>query len=289
MKKVAFLSMDSLEGFSCYDHLLYEPLNKLGWKAQQVSWKSKDIDWNDYDSVIVRSTWDYQDEPEKFLKVLEQINDSKAVLLNDIEVMKWNMDKNYLFDLAKKGVSIPPTLLLDEYDYNKISKSFNEFQCDEIVIKPLISASAFNTFRIRKNNLNDYNDNLQSTFRNRSFLIQPFLTSIIDEGEYSLFYFGGKYSHTILKTPKTEDFRVQEEHGGILKLVEPEKQMKSSAEKILRFIPKLLYGRIDLARTEKDNFVLMELELIEPSLYLNMAPESAAFFAQVFHEWMISE
>lgn len=289
MKKVAFLSMDSLEGFSCYDHLLYEPLNKLGWKAQQVSWKSKDIDWNDYDSVIVRSTWDYQDEPEKFLKVLEQINDSKAVLLNDIEVMKWNMNKNYLFDLAKKGVSIPPTLLLDEYDYNKISKSFNEFQCDEIVIKPLISASAFNTFRIRKNNLNDYNDNLQSTFRNRSFLIQPFLTSIIDEGEYSLFYFGGKYSHTILKTPKTEDFRVQEEHGGILKLVEPEKQMKSSAEKILRFIPKLLYGRIDLARTEKDNFVLMELELIEPSLYLNMAPESAAFFAQVFHEWMISE
>lgn len=281
--------MDSLEGFSCYDHLLYEPLNKLGWKAQQVSWKSKDIDWNDYDSVIVRSTWDYQDESEKFLKVLEQINDSKAVLLNDIEVMKWNMNKNYLFDLAKKGVSIPSTLLLDEYDYNKISKSFNEFQCDEIVIKPLISASAFNTFRIRKNNLNDYNDNLQSTFRNRSFLIQPFLTSIIDEGEYSLFYFGGKYSHTILKTPKTEDFRVQEEHGGILKLVEPEKQMKLVAEKILRFIPKLLYGRIDLARTEKDNFVLMELELIEPSLYLNMAPESAAFFAQVFHEWMISE
>lgn len=289
MKKVAFLSMDSLEGFSCYDHLLYEPLNKLGWKAQQVSWKSKDIDWNDYDSVIVRSTWDYQDEPEKFLKVLEQINDSKAVLLNDIEVMKWNMNKNYLFDLAKKGVSIPPTLLLDEYDYNKISKSFNEFQCDEIVIKPLISASAFNTFRIRKNNLNDYNDNLQSTFRNRSFLIQPFLTSIIDEGEYSLFYFGGKYSHTILKTPKTEDFRVQEEHGGILKLVEPEKQMKSVAENSLKFIPKLLYARIDLARTEKDNFVLMELELIEPSLYFNMAPESAAFFAQVFHERMISE
>jgi len=281
--------MDSLEGFSCYDHLLYEPLNKLGWKAQQVSWKSKDIDWNDYDSVIVRSTWDYQDEPEKFLKVLEQINDSKAVLLNDIEVMKWNMNKNYLFDLAKKGVSIPPTLLLDEYDYNKISKSFNEFQCDEIVIKPLISASAFNTFRIRKNNLNDYNDNLQSTFRNRSFLIQPFLTSIIDEGEYSLFYFGGKYSHTILKTPKTEDFRVQEEHGGILKLVEPEKQMKSVAENSLKFIPKLLYARIDLARTEKDNFVLMELELIEPSLYFNMAPESAAFFAQVFHERMISE
>lgn len=289
MKKVAFLSMDSLEGFSCYDHLLYDPLNKLGWKAQQVSWKSNDIDWNEYDSVIVRSTWDYQDDPEKFSKVLEQINESMAVLLNDIKVMKWNMNKNYLFDLAKKGVSIPPTLLLNEYNYNETLKSFNEFQCDEIVIKPLISASAFNTFRIQKNNLNDYNNNLQSTFRKRSFLIQPFLKSIIAEGEYSLFYFGGKYSHTILKTPKINDFRVQEEHGGILKLVEPEKQMKSAAENILKFIPKLLYARVDLARTENDNFVLMELELIEPSLYFNMAPESAVFFAHVFDEWMTSE
>lgn len=281
--------MDSLEGFSCYDHLLYDPLNKLGWKAQQVSWKSNDIDWNEYDSVIVRSTWDYQDDPEKFSKVLEQINESMAVLLNDIKVMKWNMNKNYLFDLTKKGVSIPPTLLHNEYNYNETLKSFNEFQCDEIVIKPLISASAFNTFRIQKNNLNDYNNNLQSTFRKRSFLIQPFLKSIIDEGEYSLFYFGGEYSHTILKTPKINDFRVQEEHGGILKLVEPEKQMKSAAENILKFIPKLLYARVDLARTENDNFVLMELELIEPSLYFNMAPESAVFFAHVFDEWITSE
>lgn len=68
MKKVAFLSMDSLNGFSCYDHMLFKPLNKLGWNAEEVSWKDKKINWSEYDSVIVRSAWDYQDNPDEFVK-----------------------------------------------------------------------------------------------------------------------------------------------------------------------------------------------------------------------------
>lgn len=281
--------MDSLNGFSCYDHMLFKPLNKLGWNAEEVSWKDKKINWSEYDSVIVRSAWDYQDNPDEFVKVLEKINKSKTVLFNDLEIMKWNMNKSYLFDLGNKGIPIPTSLYFEKYNSQATADSFYKLNCDEIVIKPLISASAFNTFRVRKNKLNEVDEILTSTFFNRSFLIQPFLRNIVEEGEYSLFYFGGRYSHTILKTPKENDFRVQEEHGGILKLVEPNRSMKKTAEQVLKSIPKLLYARVDLARTEEDNFVLMELELIEPSLYFNMAPDSAAFFAQVFDEWMSSE
>ena len=107
------------------------------------------------------------------------------------------------------------------------------------------------------------------------------------EGEFSLFYFGDTYSHTILKTPKQDDFRVQEEHGGRLKKVEPEKALQKIGKEILdQLEPQPLYTRIDFVRTAEDGFALMELELIEPSLYFNMDPESPERFANVFDDWM---
>ncbi|MCJ7552867.1 MAG: hypothetical protein MUO34_03185, partial [Ignavibacteriaceae bacterium] len=128
---------------------------------------------------------------------------------------------------------------------------------------------------------------LQSIFENRDYMVQPFMKNIIDEGEYSLFYFGGKYSHAISKTPKESDFRVQEEHGGIIKLVKPSTEQLLHAENSLNKInPLPLYARIDLVRTPDDQFALMELELIEPSLYFNMDIESPKRFAEIFNQWM---
>lgn len=286
MHKVAFLSMDSLDGYSCYDDLLIEPLKKFDWQVETVSWKSKNTNWKDYDCVIVRSTWDYQDSPKEFLQVLEEIN-SLTRLENNLEIIKWNMDKNYLRDLETKEIKIVPSLWRENFNEGESISFFDVLESDEIIIKPTVSASAFNTFRIKRSNLDTYISILDTAFNSRPFLVQSFEKNIIDEGEYSLFYFGGKYSHTILKTPKPDDFRVQEEHGGILKLVQPEDEMKVSAEKILKEIQtNLLYARIDFVRTEENDFALMELELIEPSLYINMDAESPKRFAEVFDEWM---
>ena len=118
-------------------------------------------------------------------------------------------------------------------------------------------------------------------------MVQPFMPNIVSEGEFSLFYFGGEYSHTILKTPKPKDFRVQEEHGGIIKAVQPTDKLLKAGQKVFEFIaPKPLYARIDFVRDAADDFALMELELIEPALYFRMDEESPKRFAKIFDGWM---
>ena len=219
-KKVALLSMDSLKNFFTYDKLLIEPMSRLGWIAEEVSWRNKKVNWNEYDAVIVRSTWDYQNDLEKFISVLERIHNTTH-LENDIDLIKWNMNKNYLFDLEQKGVKIVETIWEKSFNPNLAHEYFDILNTDEIIIKPNISANADNTFRLSKENFNEHVPKLEEIFREREFMVQPFLKSIIDEGEYSLFYFNGQFSHSVLKKPKQKDFRVQEEHGGIFKSIRP--------------------------------------------------------------------
>lgn len=287
MKRCAFLSMDNLDDFEVYDQLLYEPLAQRGWKAQEVSWRNSSIDWNQFDAVIIRSPWDYQDDPEAFLDVLKEIKSSSARLENSLETVKWNIDKTYLRDLEQRGIEIVPSLWHTQFYADELPSFFAELASDEIVIKPTISAGADDTFWIKRDEQNQYTSKLSSLFSDRPFLVQPFMENITAEGEFSVFFFGDTYSHTILKTPQNDDFRVQEEHGGRLQKVEPEAHLLSTARKVLQLIDPLpLYTRADYVRTSENTFALMELELIEPSLYFNMDLKSPERFAQVFDEWM---
>lgn len=287
MKQCAFLSMDNYEDFEVYDHLLFEPLSKLGWQAEEVSWRNHNIDWNNYDAVIIRSPWDYQDDPQAFMDVLEEIDRSNAVLENSLEIIEWNIDKTYLRDLESQGVEIVPSLWFNNFSADLFPSVFTKLETKEIVVKPTISAGADNTFRIHQSNYDIFTEDLEMVFADRSFLIQPFMDNITAEGEFSVFFFGDTYSHTILKTPKTNDFRVQEEHGGRLTLVEPEDHLLKTARTMRDTIdPEPLYTRADYVRTTENTFALMELELIEPSLYFNMDPESPKRFANVFDQWM---
>jgi len=282
--------MDSLDDFEVYDELLYEPLAQRGWKAQEVSWRNSSIDWNNFDAVIIRSPWDYQDDPEAFLDVLKDIESSNATLENSLETVRWNIDKTYLRDLQQQGIEIVPSLWCSKFWADELPDFFTKLESDEIVIKPTISAGADDTFWIQRSEQNQYTQELSSIFSNRPFLVQPFMHNITAEGEFSVFFFGDTYSHTILKTPKTNDFRVQEEHGGKLQKVEPEEHLLSTAREVLKLIDPLpLYTRADYVRTSDDTFALMELELIEPSLYFNMDPDSPERFAKVFDNWMTNK
>jgi glutathione synthase/RimK-type ligase-like ATP-grasp enzyme len=283
MKKVVFLTMDSLENFECYDYLLTEPFNQIGWKVEEISWRKGSINWNGYDAVIVRSTWDYQTDYQKFLRVLEDIERSSAVLFNDFKTLKWNMNKTYLRDLQQRGINTVPTIWEKEFMIEKFKDYFNHFRTDEIIIKPNISANADNTFLLKQESFKKFAMVLNNTFKSRDFMVQPFIKNIISEGEYSLFYFNGVYSHAILKTPKENDFRVQEEHGGSLIATKIDQKKQNLAEKIINHLsPVPLYARIDLVRTDKDDFTLMELELIEPSLYFQLDKDSPKRFVKAF-------
>lgn len=282
MNQICFLSTDNLDGYVFDDDLAIEPLRKLGWEVSTIPWRA-DIDWNDFAAVIIRTTWDYQDSPIEFLETLRKIDESKARLENSLNTIEWNLSKEYLHDLEGKGVRIVPTIWGKNPPTEKDFDSWlTHFKTDEIIIKPIISATAQDTFRLKK-----FEPKITEVFKTRKYMVQPFMPNIVSEGEFSLFYFGGNYSHTILKTPKTEDFRVQEEHGGIITAASPSKKLLRTAEHVFSFIePVPLYARIDFVRDEHDDFCLMELELIEPALYLRMDEHAPQFFAETVDKWL---
>jgi len=291
MKHCAILTMDNLSDFECYDNLLDQPLANLGWQTQLVSWRCQEVNWQQFEAVIIRSPWDYQDDAAAFTSVLEAINNSDARLLNSLATVRWNIDKIYLKSLFEHGVSIVPTLWQSNFIASDLDSFFSHFNCQQLVIKPRISANADNTFWLKQPTAQQSITELESVFSNSDFMVQPFIASVIEEGEFSLFYFNGSYSHAILKTPKADDFRVQEEHGGRLQAITPEKTLLAQAENTLTEITTLtgempLYARVDFVRINNDGtipvFALMEAELIEPSLYFNMDDKAAQRFANAF-------
>lgn len=287
MPECAFLTMDSLDEFEVYDDLLIEPMAELGWAVSMVSWRAKEVDWNAFDAVIIRSPWDYQDEPVLFMQVLETIHESSARLENPLSTVKWNINKTYLKELQEKDVLIVPTLWENHFEEQHLKNYVSLLSTDKLIIKPTISANADDTFWLDGEVSAETIKSLEHIFSEREFMVQPFMEHILREGEYSLFYFGGIYSHTILKTPGDGDFRVQEEHGGRLESVEPENGLLTAAEETMQHLhPTPLYARIDYVRTQENSFALMELELIEPSLYFNMDPNSPERFARIFDAWM---
>jgi hypothetical protein len=287
VKRCAFLTTENLDGFVTDDELLYEPLGRLGWEAQPVSWHSRNVDWNALDVVLIRTPWDYQRDPDAFLEVLANIANSSARLENSLELVRWNIHKGYLRDLAARGVEIVPTVFMKGFDPSRLAGICDEVSAEEIVVKPAVGANADDTYRLARSSNERILSSVSESLGEREAMIQPFMKQIVEEGEFSLFYFGGTYSHAILKTPKQGDFRVQEEHGGFIKAVQPDAALLHCGGLVQSVItPVPLYTRIDLVRTERETFAVMEVELIEPALYFRMDPGAPWRFAKVLDAWM---
>ena len=286
MPIVAFISMDSLEGFITDDELLYPPLEALGWKIETISWRDSTQDWSRFDAVVIRTPWDYQDEPEAFFESLARIEASDTFLANPLHLVKWNIDKRYLFELEAKGVELVPTLNGSTLTKEGLQAMYAHFDTHEVVVKPVVGANADFTYRLPKGSGDEAIQEALDAFSDRQYLAQPFMDGIVNEGEFSLLYFGGEYSHTALKVPKTKDFRVQEEHGGLPYGVAPEPALKAAADLVIKHLPdEPLYARVDLVRTKANTFALMEVELIEPALYVRMDEASPARFAAALTGW----
>lgn len=280
MSRIAFLTMDSLEGFVSYDYLVRDILHQRGIRVDEVSWRDHHADWDAYRLVVIRSPWDYQQSCSQFRDVLARIDASRANLQNPLKVVRWNVEKTYLRDLQNSGVTIVPTAWLQSPTVAELSHLFQQLNAEQVVVKPFIGAGATDTFWLNSDSSPELLQSIEVLYQGRLALAQPFIESVLSYGEISLTFFGGEYSHTVLKTPKTGDFRVQEEHGGIIQRIDPDPETIAFARKSLAAVESdLLYARVDLVFLENQQPAIMELELIEPSLYLSYDAESPSRFA----------
>jgi glutathione synthase/RimK-type ligase-like ATP-grasp enzyme len=283
MRRCAFLTLEDPADFVIDDQLAYEPLTKLGWHAVAIPWSRPGVAWTAYDAVVIRSTWDYTARADQFVKALSEIEASGARLFNGVDIVRWNLDKRYLRELADRGTPIVPTVWRDQLRPGELPDLLAELDAEEIVVKPVVGANAQGAFRIHRRRLTSrLCRQIEVHYAQRALMAQPFLSDIVDEGEYSLFYFDGQLSHAILKTPRAGDFRVQEEHGGVIRPVTPGDVLRAAADIAVESIGQtLLYARVDLVRRPLgDGFQLMELELIEPALYLRMDAGAPRRFAE---------
>ena len=188
-------------------------------------------------------------------------------------------------ELAESGVPVVPTRFGNALqDTSSVEDLFKAVNSDEIVVKPVVSANADDTYRLRKDSSKEMLVRVVEAFKEKEYMAQPFMKSVVDEGEFSLFYFADVYSHTILKVPAKDDFRVQEEHGGVITAVTPDADLLAASKLLLAKLPgkSPLYARLDFVRMPDNSYAVMEVELIEPSLYFNYDPLSAGKFAQAF-------
>jgi glutathione synthase/RimK-type ligase-like ATP-grasp enzyme len=287
----AFLTLDDPAGYTIDDHLAVAPLARLGWSIDHVPWRHPDVEWTAYDAVVIRSTWDYAKDPDAFLAVLTGIMRAGVRLFNPLALVEWNLRKTYMRDLAGRGVPIVPTAWLERLERGSLRELVREVGADEIVVKPVIGASARGAFRLAAEASDSVASEVESYYAHRALLAQPFVRAIPEEGEHSLFYFDGEYSHAIEKRRKAAVFRVQEEHGGSSVPVRATPQLLATGARVLASLDATpLYARVDLVRAnDSDGYWLMELELIEPSLYLRLDDEAPERFARALHARMTGD
>lgn len=285
MRRCAFLTLDDPSSYVIDDELAIEPLRELGWRVDLVSWRA-DAEWRDYDVVVIRSTYDYIAAPEAFLAALERIARSGTRLLNGVETVRWNLRKTYLRDLAERGVPVVPTAWRDRLRPGELPELLRAVGGAGAVVKPVVGANAEGAWRLDAHAVRERAGEIEAYYADRALMAQPFVHAVLAEGEFSLFYFNGEHSHTILKTPAAADFRVQEEHGGRIRAVQADAALLHAGRTALRAVGRVpLYARADFVRAnEGGGFWLMELELIEPSLYLRMDPGAPGRFARAIHE-----
>jgi glutathione synthase/RimK-type ligase-like ATP-grasp enzyme len=254
----------------------------LGENVAFRSWTDPE-DLRRFDLILPLIAWGYQRDCQQWFALLDWLEAEKLPIANPVSVLRWNSDKAYLVDLERAGVAIVPTLIREPLSEADLDAAREHFRATKLVMKPPISGGADGTYLLSPS------DPLPSEALGKRTLIQPFFPSIADEGELSLFYFAGRYSHAISKHPANGDFRVQEQFGGQERAADAPAQASALAEAALAAAARLTngdvptYARIDMVRDAAGSYRLMEVELIEPSLFLHFAPDNGAAFAAAVH------
>lgn len=261
-------------------HLLIHELGLLGITSELISWRAS-LDWSLFDLVIIRTPWDYFLHLEEFLSWVEDVEKVTRVL-NSSRILRWNSHKKYLKELSSFGVPTVPTVWVTKNQ--QCADLIDSIEWPIVVVKPAVSIGAIGALKGHSQN-NLVKQHLEEEVKKGDVMIQPFLESVADFGELSLVYFNGVYSHSILKKPQQGDYRVQDAYGGTNAVYEPEIEAQKIGDQVLSYLPDFsLYARVDLVKYQ-NQWLLMELEAIEPELFLPIAPHASVLFAKAiqFH------
>ena len=249
------------------EQFLVEALADQGAMAMPAIWSSPEVDWYQYDAVVIRSCWDYHLRLQEFLAWIRSLESLHVPVVNHPDMIRWNAEKTYLKHFETRGSAIPETVWLESGEQGDVAKICAARGWQQAVVKPIISASAYGTER------------RSSGSARGPAMIQQYLPAIESEGEWSLIYFDREFSHAVRKRPKPSDFRVQKDHGGTIEAATPEPKLKAFAEAALRKLPyPATFARVDSVEQDRQIY-LMEMETIEPELFLGYAEGSAGRLA----------
>jgi glutathione synthase/RimK-type ligase-like ATP-grasp enzyme len=247
------------------DALLLEPLAAAGIECDYRTWDDPAVDWPSYDAVVVRNAWDYFKRIREFLPWIDARAEDGTNLWNPPPVLRWNANKRYLEELREGGVQVVETEWVAPGTIASIDEVLSARGWTRAIVKPAVSGGAFRTWSVSLGGRSD--PDLAALLASDEVMVQPFLEGIVRDGEWSMVFFDGRYSHAALKRPAAGDFRVQPKHGGTVHAAAPDDALIASAEAVLAHAPPgLLYARVDgVARDGA--LLLMELEILEPALF----------------------
>ena len=260
---VALVTSEELPDLDPDSQLLPPALAEAGLEIRIAAWSDPSVEWERFDTVIVRSTWDDFDRPAEFAGWIDHV-EQRAKVVNPARVMRWNAHKSYLRDLEQRGVRTVETLWLDAGDTARVP-------FEEAVVKPAVDGGAKGLRRARRGD---------TITAEADLMVQPLVASIATEGELSLLYAAGELSHTVRKVPKRGDIRSQPEYGSVTTLEQATDEARDAAQQVLDALgDPVPYARVDLVRDAAGELCLIELEVIEPQLYLAWDPEAPRRFA----------
>lgn len=243
-----------------------------GIKCSVIIWD--EVDWNQYKNILIRSPWDYSTKIDLFKQKISKAKVAGVNIIHSPEILYWNMDKSYLSELQAK-INVVQTICVENFKSSSTYAYFSKLG-PTLVFKPKVGAGGRDTFKV---NINDDKDILK-VLDKTSVLVQPYMASIVDEGEYSFIFFNSIFSHAVVKKAAKGEFRVQDNHGGTVSKYNPLKSELEEIQQMLNSIPyKTVYARVDVIR-HKNSFYLMELEIIEPELFLRFSENGMENFAK---------
>lgn len=273
-RRIALVTYDAQPRATDDDRYLVDALVRRGVAVDERSWSDPTARWERYDAVIVRSCWDYFHRPDAFHRWLDALEASGARVFNATATLRWNADKVYLRDLDASGVPVIPTHWIDHGAVSSLDDVRKRTGWSELVVKPAVSGGAHRTWRAAPGEVAE-DERLAEMAADGTVLIQPLVDEIERDGEWSLIFLDGRFSHAVIKRPRSGDFRVQKEHGGTVEPIVPPASIVADAARALDAaqpageVP--LYARVDGCVVD-GTLMLMELEVLEPELFLRTDP-----------------
>jgi len=264
---VAIVTCQNMPEEDLDEQLLLDALSEAGLDPHLVAWDDTSVDWSSYGMAVLRSAWNYIDHLDDFLAWAVRAGTATR-LFNPVEVVHWNTHKGYLRQLAKQGVPVVPTAWLGVGEHVDLADLMADRGWHDVVAKPVVGAGSFLTDRVTDPSSQWAQSFWRELTTDREVMVQPYMASVEEYGERSLIWIDEELTHAVRKSPRLGD--ADESVSEALPIAHEEREL---AEAVIADIPhELLYARIGLIRDDRNQPLLAELELVEPSLFLKQEP-----------------